>query len=107
MTKKINSIFSFNGERYNYIILLTPEPPVTDRNHLLPIENNQPQRNGVHACDFQYFIFFKKLQGAKKIVQLKSKPSNGFTFGLSQESRYSTILISMNRGQIQAAYCLL
>ena len=41
------------------------------------------------------------------MVQLKSKTSNGFTFGLSQESRYSTILISMNRGQIQAANCLL
>ena len=98
--------FSFNGERSNYIISLRTEPPIT-------LSNKQLQRNGVHANDFNMF-FKKKLQEVKRVpfnnlidLPIQSKPSNGFTFGLSQESRYSTILISMNRGQIQAAYCLL
>ena len=54
-------------------------------------------------------LFLKKLQEEKKkesllkiqqICQFKPKPSDGFTLGLSQESRYSTILISTNRGQM-------
>ena len=43
--------FSFNGERSNYIISLTTEPPIT-------LSNKQLQRNGVHANDFN--MFFKK-----------------------------------------------
>ena len=37
--------FSFHGERSNYIISLTSEPPITQC-------NEQLQRNGVHANDF-------------------------------------------------------
>ena len=37
--------FSFHGERSNYIISLTSEPPITQC-------NKQLQRNGVHANDF-------------------------------------------------------
>ena len=44
-------LFSFNGERSNYIISLTTEPPIT-------LSNKQLQRNGVHANDFN--MFFKK-----------------------------------------------
>ena len=33
--------FSFNGERSNYIISLTTEPPIT-------LSNKQLQRNGIH-----------------------------------------------------------
>ena len=49
--------FSFNGERSNYIISLTTEPPIT-------LSNKQLQRNGVHANDFNMFL--KKLQEVKK-----------------------------------------
>ena len=41
--------FSFNGERSNYIISLTTEPPIT-------LSNKQLQRNGVHANNFNMFL---------------------------------------------------
>ena len=94
-------LFSFHGERINYIISLTTEPPITQC-------NKQLQRNGVHTNDFNNV--FKKITRRKEkknsllkiqqICQFKPKPSDGFTLGLSQESRYSTIPISTNRGQM-------
>ena len=93
-------LFFFHGERSNYIISLTTEPPITQC-------NKQLQRNGVHANDFNN-VFKKNNKKKRKktilkiqqICQFKPKPSNGFTLGLSQESRYSTILISTNLGQM-------
>ena len=49
--------FSFNGERSNYIISLTTEPPIT-------LRNKQLQRNGVHANNFNMFL--KKITRSKK-----------------------------------------
>ena len=92
--------FFFHGERSNYNISLTTEPPITQC-------NKQLQRNGVHANDFNN-VFEKNNKKKRKktilkiqqICQFKPKPSDGFTLGLSQESQYSTILISTNRGQM-------
>ena len=50
-------LFSFHGERSNYIISLTTEPPITQC-------NKQLQRNGVHANDFN--IVFKKITRRKE-----------------------------------------
>ena len=50
--------FSFNGERSNYIISLTTEPPIT-------LSNKQLQRNGVHANDFNIY-FLKKFTRSKE-----------------------------------------
>ena len=46
------SFFFFHGERSNYNISLTTEPPITQC-------NKQLQRNGVHANDFNN-VFKKK-----------------------------------------------
>ena len=51
------SFFSFHGERSNYIISLTTEPPITQC-------NKQLQRNGIHANDFN--IVFKRITRRKE-----------------------------------------